>query len=77
MAARPPRTRTTPKYERIGAGTTTPDCDGTSHTVDITASPRKPFTGTWQRNAAATIGANLLLAEGEAATCSSATPTTQ
>ncbi|WP_067820564.1 hypothetical protein [Actinomadura kijaniata] len=64
-AAQPPRTGTAPKYERIGAGVTTPDCDGTSHTADIIASPRKPFTGTWQRNAAATVGANLLLVEGQ------------
>ncbi|MGK5551208.1 hypothetical protein ACSNOI_06305 [Actinomadura kijaniata] len=56
----PPKTGTNPKYERIGAGTITPDCDGTSHTTDVTARPQKPFTGTWQR-AAATVGANLLL----------------
>ncbi|WP_067814851.1 hypothetical protein [Actinomadura kijaniata] len=65
VAAQPPRTGTTPKYDRIGAGTITPNCDGASHTSDVTAQPQKPFTGTWQRNTAATVGANLLLVEGQ------------
>ncbi|MFC6879486.1 MULTISPECIES: hypothetical protein [Actinomadura] len=59
VAGQPPRGSGT-DYERIGAATTTPTCDGQSHVVTLTATPTSTFTGTWKTGTIATVGAQLI-----------------
>lgn len=59
VAGQPPR-GSGKDYERIGAATTTPTCDGQSHAVTLTATPTSTFTGTWKSGTTATVGAQLI-----------------